>query len=205
MVFFLIALAAVVLTAFFYRFLISPIVTEKYIREMLAVEGTDAPCAIPNILRAFVPKKNIFTSLSLPIPGKEGEEILYGTVVVTGAGIFIISRICGSGLIENPQSDVKWRFLSQGNVSEFLNPFKEQSAPRKLLSYYAESVGVKDVRVRTLVVYTDENLRFSEPITKGIIHISELYRRMKKLSSRGKLSWKSIRAISAVLAEAGEV
>ena len=195
---------AILLTVVFYKYLISPFLIERYIRDMISEEWTESSDVIAKLLRAFLPRYTVFNSISLPIPGKDGEEISYGTVAVTKAGIFIISRICGDGLIENPQKDKTWRFLSHGNVREFPNPFKEQESPRKLLSVYAGAAGVKDVRVRTLLVYADEGLRFSDPPTKGMIHASELYKRMKRLSAKGKLSYKNVKAIADAIDDASE-
>lgn len=197
-------LLALVLTALAYRYIISPVLTEKYLFALLAEEPSDSPVLLPRILRAFMPRRQVLTSLSLPIPGREGEEIAYGTVAVNRGGIFIISRICGSGLIENPPTENRWRFLSGGTVKEFPNPFKEQDAPRRLLAAYAGAAGVKDVRVRTLVVYTDPALRFSSPPSKGIMHVSETYKRMRRLSAKGKLSYRSIRAITSALRDAND-
>ena len=204
MIFAFVCFAAIILTAVFYKYLVSPFITRRYITELLATERADGPEVIPKIFRSFMPSRNVFSSFSLPIPGREGEEISYGTVAVTRAGIFIVTRICGGGLIENPQKEVTWRFLSQGNVREFPNPFKAQDSARRLLSLYAERAGVSDVCVRTLVVYTDEKLRFSEPPTKGTIHISEIYRKIQRLSRKGKLSYRDIHAIVSAISDAEE-
>jgi hypothetical protein len=146
----------------------------------------------------------VISSLSLPIPGREGEEVAYGTVAVSRAGIFIISRICGDGRIDNPPHEGKWRFYSHGYVKEVSNPFREQDAPRRLLAAYAAAAGVSDVKVHTWIVYTDPALKFSHPTPKGVMHLSETYRRMRRLSVKGRLSWKNIRAIMAVLKDANE-
>ncbi|MBR5454088.1 MAG: hypothetical protein IKV54_08415 [Clostridia bacterium] len=151
-----------------------------------------------------MPGRNVFSSFSLPIPGRAGEEISYGTVAVTRAGIFIVTRICGGGLIENPQKEATWRFLSNGNVREFPNPFKAQDSARRLLALYAERAGVSGVSVRTVLVYTDEKLRFSEPPTKGMIHISEIYRKIQRMNSKGKLSYRDIRAIVSAISDADD-
>ena len=199
-----ISFAVLILTAVLYKYLISPFITERYITELLSAERADSPDVMPKLLRSFMPSRNVFTSFSLPIPGREGEEISYGTVAVTRSGIFIFTRICGGGLIENPQKDATWRFLSNGNVREFPNPFKAQDSARRLLGLYAERAGVDEVSVRTLVVYTDEKLRFSEPPTKGVVHISGIYRRIRRLNCKGGLSYREIRAIVSAISDAEE-
>ena len=187
-----------------YRYVISPFITKKYLSALLDEERFDSPSLIPKVLRSFMPQRSVFSSISLPVPGRDGEEIAYGTVAVNRAGIFIISRICGSGLVENPMRDERWRFLSCGSVKEFPNPFKEQENPRRLLALYAGAAGIKEVKVRTLVVYTDPTLRFSVPPSKGIMHVSEMYGRMKRLSHKGELDHKSIRAIVAAINDAND-
>ena len=54
------------------------------------------------------------------------------------------------------------------------------------------------------LVYTDEKLRFSEPPTKGMIHISELYRKIQRMNSKGKLSYRDIRAIVSAISDADD-
>ena len=200
----LIILVALCMAAVLYKYVIFPVTTKRYVRELLSAEGADAPDTVAKLLRSFLPDKNVFVGISLPIPDREGEEIYYGTVDVTEAGILIITRICGSGMIENPQGESIWRFLSNGSVREFPNPFKEQDSPRRLLSLYAELAGIEDVNVRTLVVYTDEELKFSDPPPKGILHISALYARVRRLSAKGNLTNKNVCAIVSALKDACE-
>jgi len=199
---YLLIILAVLISVAVYLRVISPFLTGKYLEGLIANEPQDSPALIPKALRAFMPRRCVLTSLSLPIPGRAGEEIAYGTVAVSRAGIFIVSRICGSGLIENPPAEERWRFMSHGRVKEFPNPFREQADPRRLLALYAAAVGVENVKVHTLVVYTDGTLRFSHPPSKGTVHISQIYKRMKKLSSKGRLSYKSVRAIANALNDA---
>ena len=201
--YFFIALALLATVAV-YRYLISPVLTKRYLAALCDEMPADHPTLIPKMLRSFMSRNRVLTSLSLPIPGRDGEEIAYGTVAVNRAGIFIISRICGSGLIENPPKADRWRFLSCGSVREFPNPFKEQDNPRRLLAMYASAAGVKDVKVHTLVVYTDPSLRFSVPPSKGVMHISEMYKKMKRISAKGNLDYKSIRAITSALNDAND-
>ena len=201
---YLFTILALCLTALAYRYIISPIVTERYLYSLLSEEPADSPRLVSMVFRAFLPRRSVITSLSLPIPDREGEEVAYGTVAVSRAGIFIISRICGEGRIDNSPREGKWRFFSHGYVKEFPNPFKEQEAPRRLLAAYAAAAGVSDVKVHTLIVYTDPALKFTNPPSKGIMHLSEAYRRMRKLSARGKLSRRSIRAITSTLRAAND-
>ncbi|MBQ9115732.1 MAG: hypothetical protein IJY04_01790 [Clostridia bacterium] len=198
MKFFLIALlfAAAVVPIYL---LIMPILTEKYCREMLKSSDPTSPELIPRLLRSFMPTSHVLTSLSLPIPGKDGEEISYGTVAVNRAGIFVISRICCDGLIENPPSEDKWKLMSRGAVTEFPNPFKEQDSPRRLLAYYASAAGVKNVKVHTLIVYTTDSIRFSFPPSKGTLHVSELHKRLRRADSFGKLRFSELHAITKLL------
>ena len=200
-VFIILALFA---AAALYRFVISPVVTERYLAALISEERADSPELIPKVLWAFMPRRRVLTSISLPVPGRDGEEIAYGTVAVTRAGIFIVSRICGNGLIENPPREEKWRFLSCGSVKEFPNPFKEQDNPRRLLAMYAGAAGVKDVKVHTIVVYTDRALRFSVPPSKGMMHVSEVYKKMRRIASKGDLDYRSIRAITKALKDAND-
>lgn len=201
---YLLIIPVIIVVGALYMYVIAPYLTRKYISLVLDDEPADSPTLIPKTLKAFLPRRQVLTSISLPIPGREGEEIAYGTVAVNRAGIFIISRICGNGLIDNPPQDAKWSFMSCGSVKEFPNPFKEQDAPRRLLAMYAGAAGVKNVKVHTLVVYTDPALRFANPPSKGVMHVSEIYKRMKRLSAKGNLDYKSIRAITNALRDAND-
>ncbi|MBR2461238.1 MAG: hypothetical protein IKB34_08440 [Clostridia bacterium] len=175
--------------------IIKPIITEKYCRERLRSADPSDPELIPQLLRAFMPSGSVLTGISLPIPGKDGEEISYGTVAVNRAGIFIISRICNEGLLENPPGAGMWKLMTRGAVTEFPNPFKEQESPRRLLAYYANAAGVRDVKVHSLIVYTNGALRFSHPPSKGTIHASVLHTRLRKANAHGKLTARNLRAI----------
>lgn len=201
---YLFTVLALILTALAYRYVISPIVTERYLFSLLSEEPADSPELVPKVFRGFLPRRSVISSLSLPIPGREGEEVAYGTVAVSRAGIFIISRIYGDGRIDNSPHEGKWRFYSHGYVKEVTNPFREQEAPRRLLAAYAAAAGVADVKVHTWIVYTDPMLKFSHPTPKGIMHISESYKRMRRMSAKGGLSRKNIRAIRAVLKDAND-
>ena len=184
--------------------LISPWITEKYCDRKIAESSEDSPELIPSLLKAILPNRCVFTDISLPIPGRDGEEIGYGAVAVCRGGIFIISRICGEGLIENPPGAERWKLMNRGSVKEFPNPFKQQESPRQLLSFYANAAGEKNVRVHTLIVYTDEGLRFSNPPSKGVLHVSQLHKRIRLLSAKGALSSKGVRAIAALISEAND-
>ena len=197
----LIIIAISVVIAIPLYMILAPWLTEKYCLRRINEASPDSPTLIPSILKAFLPRKHIFTDISLPIPGRDGEEISYGTVAVCRAGIFIVSRICGDGLIENPPGASKWRLISRGSVTEFPNPFKDQEAPRKLLTLYADAAGAKNTRIHTMIVYTNSELRFSCPPPKGVVHVSRLYGKMRRLSSRGTLSSKDARAIAKLISD----
>lgn len=184
--------------------ILTPAVTELYIKRRLTSRADGERPKLSDILRAFMPRSRVFSGISLPIPGKYGEEIAYGTVAVNRAGIFILCRICGDGLLENPPRSDRWKLMSCGSVTEFPNPFRELDAPRRLLAYYANAAGVSDVKVHTLLVYTDPMLRFSSPPPKGIISADVLYKRLRGISKRGSLSTKNINAISSMLREVNE-
>lgn len=184
--------------------LISPRLTERYCSRKIAETPEDSAELIPKLLKAFLPGRCVFTDISLPIPGRDGEEIGYGTVAVCRGGIFIISKICGEGFIENPPGAEKWKFMNSGSVKEFPNPFKQQESPRQLLSFYASAAGENNVRIHTLIVYTDKRLRFSNPPSKGIIHVSQLYKRIQMMSARGKLTGKGVRAIAKLINDAND-
>lgn len=181
--------------------LLTPRITELYIRNMLITSSESDPKLISKLLRSFMPTGSVFSDISLPIPGKDGEEIAYGTVAINRGGIFLISRICGDGLLENPPSADKWKLMSCGSVTEFTNPFRDQDAPRRLLAYYANAAGVSNIKVHSLLVYTNSLLRFSYPPSKGVISARSLYRRLRGISKRGKLSLKDIRSITSLLRE----
>lgn len=184
-----------------FTWILTPPITEMYIRRRIISRADIAPPQLGDILRTFMPKRCVFSGISLPIPGKYGEEISYGTVAVNRAGIFILCRICGDGLLENPPGADKWKFMSCGSVKEFPNPFKELDAPARLLAYYANAAGVSNIKVHTLLVYTDPMLRFSFPPPKGIIAADALYKRLRGVSKRGSLSTKSINDVTTMLRE----
>lgn len=187
----------------FYKLLNSKI-TKIYIKNTLLSSDERDRELLPKLLKAFMPSKSVFSGISLPIPGREGEEIAYGTVAINRAGIFLLCRICGDGLLENSPTSDKWKLMNCGSVKEFPNPFKDQDAPRRLLAYYASAAGVENVRVHTLVVYTNSGLRFSNPPNKGMISVASLYKRMCGMSRKGRLSQKNVTSISRMIREVNE-
>ena len=145
------------------------------------------------ILSAF-PKKQVFHSLSLPIPGKDGEEITLGTVIVNRCGIYIICQIHGSGLIENTPTD-KWKHMNNGRYTEFDNPFRAQQNARELIEFYTKNIGLGFIKAHSLLIYTDSDLRFTQPSSRSIIKASELTKRLKNMDKLGHLTRSQVNTI----------
>ena len=158
--------------------------------------------ALPSALASSVlPRGRIFRSLALPIPGKDGEEIHLGTVIVSRSGIFILCLINGSGIIENPPSG-NWKHISNGKCSEFQNPFLAQKDARGLIEYLAEQNGLSGLHAYSLVIFTGTSLKFTHPRSRGVISASELTDKLCSLEKRGKLTRTQVRAAATMLRNA---
>ena len=158
--------------------------------------------ALPSRLASFVlPKGRIFRSLALPIPGRDGEEIHLGTVIVSRSGIFILCLINGSGIIENPPNG-NWKHIACGKCSEFPNPFLAQQDARGLIEYYAEQNGLSGLHAYSLVIYTGASLKFTHQRSRGVLSAAELTDKLCTLEKRGKLSRSQVRAAASVLKNA---
>ncbi len=178
--------------------LIEPKLTSVYCKNILS-DPRNINSELPSkLLKASIPSGRIFRSLSLPIPGKEGEEINIGTAVVNRSGVYILCQIHGSGVLENPPSD-SWKHLNRGKCTEFENPFKMQKDARDLIEFYAKSNGMTDVKAHSIVMYTDPTLRFTHQISRLVINADDITSKMATLDRYGKLSSSRVREVCKLL------
>ena len=180
--------------------LIEKPLTASYCERLLKDKKNYGSSLPARLACAIIPSRRIFRSLSLPIPGKDGEEIQLGTVIVTKAGVFILCQINGSGILENP-TDSKWKHISSGKFTEFANPFLNQKDARTLIEYYASSYAGDDINAYSIVLYTDPSLKFTHQKPRGIISAKEFPARLSKMEKTGKLSQEQIRAVCKMFSE----
>ncbi|MBR2473546.1 MAG: NERD domain-containing protein [Clostridia bacterium] len=174
------------------------LLVKGYCSELLS-EPKNFTSSLPSRLSAAVlPKSRIFRSVALPIPGRDGEEIQLGTVIVSRSGIFIVCQINGSGILENSPNG-KWKHIYGGKCVEYENPFQLQSDARKLIDYYAECEGLSDIKAHSLIVYTSEALKFTYPKPRGIISAENFPKKLSYFEKRGRLSRQQIKAACAML------
>ena len=159
-----------------------------------AAYGSSLP---ETLARAIIPKGRIFRSLALPIPGKDGEEIHLGTVVVSRAGVFIVCQLNGAGILENPP-DRKWKHICGGKFTEFENPFIHQKDARTLIEYYL-SPHCADARVYSIVLYTSQALKFTAQKPRGVMSAEEFPKRLLKMEKTGRLTKAQVKTVCDVL------
>ncbi len=147
---------------------------------------------------AVLPKSRIFRSVALPIPGREGEEIQLGTVIVSRSGIFVLCQINGKGILENPPSE-NWKHISSGKFTEFTNPFVNQKDARALIDYYLDLEGHPEIKAHSVVLYTDRDLRFTHQKSRGIIFAGDFCKKLRDFEKRGRLSSQQVRLACSVL------
>ncbi len=195
-------IAVPVFTVLFYLFnkLLEPRFTESYCRRLLADPSLYDEELPAKLLYASFPKSHIFRSLSLPIPGKEGEEINLGTVAVNRCGVYILCQIHGNGLIENPP-DIKWKHMNSGRCTEFDNPFRTQQDARELIEFYAKNAGLGYVKAHSIIIYTDPSLRFTQPSSRSIINAADLNRRMQNIDRLGHLTSAQVHDVCRILSD----
>ncbi len=181
----------------FYKMLF-PRFCDIYCKNVLAEPCGDTDILPYKLINATFPSSQIFNSLALPIPGREGEEITLGTVAVNRSGIYIICQIRGDGIVENPPNQ-RWRHLVNGSSREFENPFRAQADARELIEYYAKNAGLGGVRCHSLVVYTSPRVRFTNTMSRQIIYANDLNRRFSVLDSLGRLSRSEVNDICRLL------
>ena len=167
----------------------------------LLSDGSTSASLPARLALAVLPRHRVFRSVSLPIPGKDGEEIQLGTVIVSRSGVFILCQINGQGILENSPSG-KWKHVHNGKFTEFDNPFTVQSDARTLIEYYAEAGGYPDVKAHSLVIYTNPGLRFTNPKPRGVILAKDFAARLDALEKRGKLTKQQISAVCSILKDA---
>ncbi len=172
-----------------------------YCARLLSDSNATSPALPARLSLAVLPKWRIFRSVSLPIPGKDGEEIQLGTVIVSRSGIFILCQINGAGILENSHSG-KWKQINNGKFTEFDNPFTVQNDARTLIEYYAEAAGYPEIKAHSLVIYTSPNLRFTNPKSRGVISARDFATRLLSFEKRGKLSTQQIKAACSILKDA---
>ena len=151
-------------------------------------------------IQKVLPNKNVFRSLSLPIPGRDGDEINIGTLIVSKCGVFILCQIHGSGLIENSQ-EKRWKHLQNGRSADFDNPFTSQHDARALLEFYAKNHGLDEVKAHTLVLYTDPTLKFTVSQSRSVIYAGNFPSKLSKMEKYGKLSSMQVRSFCKLLTE----
>ena len=196
----IVPISVAVFTALFFTVLklTEAALTDSYCSYLLK-DPKNYDSSLPAKLAAAVlPRGRIFRGVSIPIPGKDGEEIHLGTVIVSRAGIFILCQINGSGILENPP-DRKWKLVSAGKFTEFENPFLHQKDARTLIEYYAASCVSPDVRAHSIVLYTGSQLKFTSQKPRGIMSAKELPSRLAKMERTGRLSREQIRAACKML------
>ena len=191
---------AAVFTLLFFIFtkLLEALITEGYCTRLLNDQKSLGASLPSKLALAVLPRKRVFRSVSLPIPGKDGEEIQLGTVVVSRAGIFILCQINGSGILENP-TDRKWKHILSGKFSEFENPFLYQKDARTLIEYYASSYIGADVHAYTMVLYTSPSLKFTSQKPRGVLSAHEFPKKLKKMERSGRLTAQQVKDTCAML------
>lgn len=180
--------------------LLEGILRRGYVTKLIS-ESSSSSALPARLSLAVLPKSRIFRSVSLPIPGKEGEEIQLGTVIVSRSGIFILCQLNGNGILDNSHSG-KWKHISNGKFTEFDNPFASQSDARTLIEYYTEALGFPEIKAHSIVLYTGTALRFTAPKPRGVIHAKDFAGRLTLLEKQGKLTVRQIKAACSVLKEA---
>ena len=193
-------------SVFFILFLITDRITEarlvgRHIRKALSEYG-DSDSLPAELLLTTMPKSRVFTDLSLPIPTKDGEEISLGVVAVTRAGIYIICRIQGEGLIENPNA-ARWRHVYNGSCTEFDNPFRSQAGARELIEHYTKNAGLGAVKAHSMLFYTGHALRFTNTFNRSIVSAENLGRKIDALDRRGRLTRAEVRQTCRLLSDIG--
>lgn len=152
------------------------------------------------LLYATMKKGQVFTDLSLPIPSKEGGEINIGIVAVNRAGVYIICRIQGEGVIENPNT-ARWKHIYNGSCSEFENPFRTQEGARNLIEHYTKNAGLSAVKAHSMLVYTNPSLRFTHTLNRSIVSAEGLSRKMSDIDRRGRLTSAEVRQTCRLLSD----
>ena len=180
--------------------LIEPRLTRRYCEAVLS-DPRNINASLPSkLLKASMSGGRVFRSLSLPIPGRDGEEISIGTAVVNRSGVYIVCQIHGSGVLENPPND-NWKHINRGKCSEFENPFRMQKDARDLIEFYAKNNGFGDVKAHSMVIYTDPSLKFTHQISRSVISATELNSKMITLERYGKLSSTRVREVCKMLTD----
>lgn len=180
--------------------LIEPRLTRRYCDSVLC-DPRNINAELPSkLLKASMPRGRVFRSLSLPIPGRDGEEITIGTAVVNRSGVYIVCQIHGSGVLENPPND-NWKHINRGKCIEFENPFRMQKDARDLIEFYTKNNGFGDVKAHSVVVYTDTALKFTHQTSRSVISATELNSRMLTLDRYGKLSSARVREVCKMLTD----
>ncbi len=180
--------------------LLFPRFRDAYCARVLSEPHCNADALPSKLIGATFPSSQIFTSLALPIPGREGEEIILGTVAVNRSGVYIICQIRGDGIIENPPNQ-RWKHMVNGNSREFENPFRAQADARALIEYYAKNAGLGSIKCHSLVIYTNQRLRFTHTMSRQIVHANELNRRFSVLDKLGRLGRGEVNDICRLLSD----
>ncbi len=196
-------LSALVFFAVFYSAarILEKILRRGYCQRLLANPAAYGTALPERLALAVLPRGRVFRSLTLPIPGKDGQEIQLGTVVVSRSGIFILCQINGGGILENNPSG-KWKHICGGKFSEFDNPFTVQGDARTLIDYYAERAGEPEIKAHSMVLYTNSSLRFVNQRSRSVICTSDFVSRLLFLEKRGRLSKAQIKTACSILKEA---
>ncbi len=198
---FLISLLVFVAVFFISAFLLEMLLASKYAEQVLASSGASDTSLPERLSLAVLPRSRVLRSVSLPIPGRDGEEIRLGTVIVSRSGIFILCQINGAGILENPPTE-KWKQIYNGRFTEFNNPFITQKDARALIDYYTEASGLPEVKAHSMIIYTNPSLRFTNQRPRGIVYARDFVKHLRRLEKRGRLTGSQIRSACSVLRNA---
>lgn len=189
-----------ILLFFLFVKIIEPILSRNYSACLLSKKRNYNSELPARLAHGALPKSRIFRSVSLPIPGRDGDEINIGTVIVSKCGVFILCQIHGSGLIENSQ-EKKWRHMQNGRCAEFDNPFTSQQDARSLLEFYAKTNGLEDVKAHTMIIYTDPSLKFTVPQSRSVLYAGSLAAKLDKMEKVGRLSSLQVHSFCKLLTD----
>jgi len=122
-------------------------------------------------------------------------------VYIGSGGVLLISVISDGGLYNNPiTGDWSHTYTQNGEPQTdiYINPFDVQNSFKKVVEKLLEHEGIHPEVIQTLVVYTNENAKFSLQIP-NLIYIEDLYKYIKKFNRKRALRQKKQQTAAEII------
>ena len=152
-----------------------------------------------SVLRSYFPSRNVHLNLYFPV--KKQDETLWtetDVTVVTRAGVCVIEVKGFKGMIDSPEAG-DWTQRRGDKVVQFQNPREQNEGHVIAVRNALRRAGLGDVQVFNAVVFTEENVKFTQTHPWLFVNY-QIIDYLAKLDDSNALTRKDVKSVNAALA-----